>query len=681
VKLSEIYLAFGQSRKQLVDETESMVKALLARDPNSFDGHRLTGDLSFVYARQELQKGNRDAAMKLIGNAAAEYRKADSIKPHQATVLVALGRSLASLGQVAEGEKYYVRGIEIDKSLLYAYQELYAMYIVQNRLPDAEAILRRAFTNNPKQYEFLTRLAQHYFAQRRRDDMVKTLNELKSHQKEYPQAIVTAGDFYLRLGDPEAAIREYRQGIEADPAQKPSYQKRIIEVLMRQGKRAEAAELNSAILKDNPKDNDARGLQASLMLDRGEVQKAMQDLQSVVTASPRNVVARFNLGRAHLAKGEVEQARQQFTEALQQRPDYIPARLALAQLQVVRREFDVGFKTATETLRYDPNNVPARLLQSSALIGQKKLTEARTLVESMTKAYPASSDVWFQYGLIHLTEKRFKEAEAGFQKSFDLNAANSRSLMGVIETYMAQGKGDQALARLQAESAKRPERADLYQLIGNNAVRLGKFDLALENYGKLLAKVDANSRAAADAHLRIGETYRRKGDLAKAIASLQKATQLAPDSDVAVTTLALALEGAGRADDAKRAYEQVLKLKPDHGIALNNLAFLMAETGGDLNQALTYAQRAKQRLPQIYEVSDTLGWIYLKKNLSDNAIEIFRDLVTKAPKHSTFRYHLGMALSQKGDRSNAARELQEALKHNPPQAEAVKIKELLAKLG
>jgi len=29
-------------------------------------------------------------------------------------------------------------------------------------------------------------------------------------------------------------------------------------------------------------------------------------------------------------------------------------------------------------------------------------------------------------------------------------------------------------------------------------------------------------------------------------------------------------------------------------------------------------------LPNLSEVSDTLGWIYLKKDLTDNAIDIFQ---------------------------------------------------------
>ncbi len=99
-----------------------------------------------------------------------------------------------------------------------------------------------------------------------------------------------------------------------------------------------------------------------------------------------------------------------------------------------------------------------------------------------------------------------------------------------------------------------------------------------------------------------------------------------------VDELALAFQTADRKPEARQAYEQAVKLDPQNGFALNNLAFLIAEGGGgDLDQALTYAQRAKQVLPNLSEVSDTLGWIYLKKNMSDNAMDIFQGLVNKAP--------------------------------------------------
>jgi len=128
-------------------------------------------------------------------------------------------------------------------------------------------------------------------------------------------------------------------------------------------------------------------------------------------------------------------------------------------------------------------------------------------------------------------------------------------------------------------------------------------------------------------------------------------------------------------------YQKILQLQPDHPIALNNLAYIMAESGGDLDQALTLAQRARQKLPNDLNVADTLGWIYIKKNLSDQAIEIFRDLVKKQPQSSTFHYHLGMALYQKGDKLGARQALQAALRQKPSPEEAAKIKELMGKVS
>jgi tetratricopeptide (TPR) repeat protein len=96
-----------------------------------------------------------------------------------------------------------------------------------------------------------------------------------------------------------------------------------------------------------------------------------------------------------------------------------------------------------------------------------------------------------------------------------------------------------------------------------------------------------------------------------------------------------------------------------------------------LDQALTYAQRAKQVMPNLSEVSDTLGWIYLKKNMSDNALDVFQALVNQKPDNSTYRYHLGMAFAQKGDKPKALAALQQALRSRPSKDEENKIKGLI----
>jgi Flp pilus assembly protein TadD len=145
--------------------------------------------------------------------------------------------------------------------------------------------------------------------------------------------------------------------------------------------------------------------------------------------------------------------------------------------------------------------------------------------------------------------------------------------------------------------------------------------------------------------------------------------------------LGLLMEATGKRDLAKPVYEQILKIRPDDAVALNNLAFAKAEEGLDLDQALTMAQRAVQAAPNSAELKDTLGWIYVKKNIPDDAIRIYRDLVQTEPKNAIFHYHYGMALSQKGDRAGAKIELEHALQFKPSRDDEQKIRELLQKMS
>src|SRR5262249_40158431 len=116
-------------------------------------------------------------------------------------------------------------------------------------------------------------------------------------------------------------------------------------------------------------------------------------------------------------------------------------------------------------------------------------------------------------------------------------------------------------------------------------------------------------------------------------------------------------------------------------LALNNLAYLLAESGGDLDEALQLAQRAQQKQPGNLNLTDTLGWIYLKKNMSDSALQIFNICVKKDPENPTFRYHLGLTLLQKGDKEKARLELQTALEKKPAKGEEAKIREVIARIG
>jgi len=86
---------------------------------------------------------------------------------------------------------------------------------------------------------------------------------------------------------------------------------------------------------------------------------------------------------------------------------------------------------------------------------------------------------------------------------------------------------------------------------------------------------------------------------------------------------------------------------------------LSRSVDGNLDEALGYALRARQALPEVDDVADTLGWIYLKKHLPEPAIAAFGEALElhKEGDFREVRLHLAAALDLKPDLSRDMREL------------------------
>ena len=267
IRLAELNIVFSYRDKTSLESVEGYCDELQKVDPNSFDLYRLRGDLAFTRGAQLLapdaptaDKANIDA---LFDQAMVNYRKAEELKPRDPGIAMQLGMILEQKRQYVQAEPYFRKVIEIDKTAPLGYTSLYKLYMMQQKTDQAEQVLKEAIQNNPKTREFLERLAFHYGSLGRKDDMLNVLLQIKSHAKDFDAVYQVVGDFYLRMGDFDSALREYREGVTKDVKHKSNYQHSIVEVLLRQGKRAEAAGVNAQVLKDNPKDADAKSLAAT----------------------------------------------------------------------------------------------------------------------------------------------------------------------------------------------------------------------------------------------------------------------------------------------------------------------------------------------------------------------------------------------------------------------------------
>ncbi len=680
-KLADLYwLAYTTDpagKKALVPDIQDLSDQLLKRDANSFDGLRLAGNLELAKAEDALKLGRMNEVNDALNKALAKFQAANSAKPNDPQLGLTLASTLVALKRTDEAEKLGKQVLERNKNFGQMYDLLYQVYAAGNRVSEAESILQQKVRNNPAQENYRIQLASFYFNIRKRPEMEKTLQDMIADPKDFPFAHLSAGKIFARIGDYDRARREYEAGMAASPKEKAVYQTAMIELLTSEGKYQDATILANDVLKADPKNSVVLELRSALAIHSGDPQQvsmAVKDLQSLVSKNTTNAAYRLQLGRALMAQGQLDQARTHLEEALRIRPDLMGAKLLLAELLTKKGDFTRTLGLTDEILSNNPRNMAARLIRTSALLGVGDRKRAKGELEAIVKAIPNSTDAKFQLGFINYSEGNYKDALQMFR---DLQqAGDPRGLTGILETDVAQHDFAGAAALVETELKKDPDRADLRMALASVMARSGQFDESIKNFQILIAK----SPKSADYEIKLAETYRLKGDFNSAVEHFRKASALAPNDVLPLSRVAMLLDGVGRRGEAKPIYEQILRIEPDNVLALNNLAFIKAEEGIDLDQALSYAQRAKQRVPQNPDISDTLGWIYIKKNLSDDAVRIFRELVKEKPENATYRYHLAMALFQKGDRPTAKQECEVALKNNPSKDEQTKIKELMGKL-
>jgi tetratricopeptide (TPR) repeat protein len=208
-------------------------------------------------------------------------------------------------------------------------------------------------------------------------------------------------------------------------------------------------------------------------------------------------------------------------------------------------------------------------------------------------------------------------------------------------------------------------------------------------YAQLVANRPGPARATFVAAQRIGpknsqpflgggESALKSGDFDRALGDFKRALALAPRSLSAQMGIADAQLAKGQNALAQVSYERVLADYPNHLIAVNNLAYLYAEAGKDLDRALHMARRAAEMNRNNPEVLDTLGWVCSRTGRHEEAVAYLGQAVQLAPQKGLTRYHFGKALLGAGKREDGYATLQKALEMSLPASQANDARRIIA---
>jgi tetratricopeptide (TPR) repeat protein len=649
------------TRKKLYDEAAQEASVLLKKDPNSFDGLRLRGDVLVVDRNYQ--------------EALQSFRRANAMRPNDPNVARALAQVLFRLNQDREGEELLQHFLALRKDAQ-AYDVLEQHYVRAQRPADAESLLEAEIAARPKDVHPRLELADLDRAAGHNREMSQEIEKILADRENFPDGHAAVGDFYAGHHEWDAALAQYRAGLQAS-AHKDLYPGRMERALEALGKREEAiAELNQ-MLKTQPNDPAMRFQRAVLLRESqnaNEQDQAGRELKALAAQYPQNDAVQYNLALWYWAQGDAPAAWQAARKSAELRKDYVGPRLLEAQIAQSSRQYPAALESANQVLALDPNNSDARLLRAAALVGNQSYREAETELSALSKQQTNSKEVDLVSAALAAGEKDYAKAGALYQRLYKPGSPDLRPLQGLLELCAVEHQTEKAQALLENEIKLQPDSRPLRLMLASLAEQQSKFDLASDQY----RWIESKDPKSAQPYLALGKLYEKEGATQEALASYQKAAALAPGDTKILSATALFESNSGQVQQAIPMLKKELALDPNDDNAMNNLAFDLAETGTDLDQALSLAQKVARSFPNDPAVLDTLGWVYTRRGLNRPAIQVLRTLVAKYPKEPAFHYHLGVALLQDKQAGDAKRELLAALETHPAKELASRIQESLS---
>lgn len=127
--------------------------------------------------------------------------------------------------------------------------------------------------------------------------------------------------------------------------------------------------------------------------------------------------------------------------------------------------------------------------------------------------------------------------------------------------------------------------------------------------------------------------------------------------------------GQGRWDDARKAYEEILKEDPDNALTLANLG-AVEQAAGRLKEAQEYLQRAVSSNPELLQSWISLGMISYEKGDTYLALSALSRAVHLDPADPKAHNYLAVIVKKLGWLDAAESELQRAIALNPDYANA-----------
>ncbi len=305
----------------------------------------------------------------------------------------------------------------------------------------------------------------------------------------------------------------------------------------RERRHVDAQALCGQILKDIPDHFDALHLLGVSALDSGKLDEAEPALTRAVGADPRSAEALANLGLALFHLKRYEEARKSQERAIALKPNFAAAFTSLGNT-LMRMGL---FEQAVE--------------MHDRAIGIK----------------PDYSDAYCNRGMAQLLSGRAQEANSSFDRALSFNPRHLQATFGKGLVGINLRHFDTALAAFNTALAMKPDGAAIVAQRGRLHLQMGQFDKAEADFDAALAlEPSLEAALCGRAHVCV-----LTGNIARAMSDCRKVLERNPSSEVAHGWLGACFAKQGETGAAIRHFDRALEIKPDYEDAITKKIFAL----------------------------------------------------------------------------------------------------------
>jgi len=573
VELAELYWRVSRVG-EAIHEAEDVLKV----DPDYPDAHRLLARIYFrMLGDAQTEKTNKEDLRKAIEHMEALTR----VQPSDTDSWQVLGRLYKMNNEGQKAVEAFKKVLNVDPDSREGLSSLAQLYFDQGDYAGGVELLKK-IPEAETDVSVLGMLGYGYSQMRDFEAAAAAYEKALAKEPDNQEVRREYADALLEMGNTPAARAELEKILKADPEDGATYLR--LAQIDRQEERYDQArkELEHARTLSQPgetKIQDDMRIQfelASLEDAAGNQDKAIELLQGLIKSSEQ-AEGHYTPGEAHNRAlflerlGMIYRAQRKYEPALQAFRQIVALgkdQAALGEQLIVdtlrqTHELPKALEEVDAAAQKYPEERPLRILRAYVIGEMGRVDEAVKQLQGLMNNTPADRELYVSVATVYSQAKQYAEAEQAANKA------------------LAQGS--------------KPEEQEYARfLLGSIYEREKRYDLAEEQFKKVLAANPLNASAAnylgymlADRGVRLEESLKY----------IQKAVQLDPNNGAYLDSLGWAYYKMNRCDLAAPHLEKAVRLISDDPTIREHLGYLYLRIGKE-TQAEQEWERALKDWPQ-----------------------------------------------------------------------------------